>query len=202
MATEREAMMLAVEALRWANELAIKEKRGGLAGKCEVALAALRQAMGADTDSVYSGLALTEGEPGVKADPGWRFCSYCGCHTNAKARACCGLGRIADAPPWDSLVATASQHKKPPASASSTAVSGEEAPQRKAQPINAGKPWTEEDDAFIRSSMAAGDDRRDIAIALGRSRFGLEQRAFKLGLISMSGETFLPSSQPKDGEQL
>jgi hypothetical protein len=90
MATEREAMMLAVEAKLKSAPLPTQAE----SDLCDAAWAiyrkntaplplyadeayragwfggaALRQAMGADTDSVNSGLALTEGEPGGAPDP-------------------------------------------------------------------------------------------------------------------------------------
>lgn len=34
--------------------------------------------------------------PGVRASDGYRTCNFCGCHTNAKVRACCENGHAAD----------------------------------------------------------------------------------------------------------
>jgi hypothetical protein len=112
------------------------------------ALTALRQAMGAapsNTDSVNSGLALTEGEPGEAPEKfilwqrrngsrdgagGFEWDEWAFCRREDALRVE-GLHswqiRTLIASPVaqarDSLVATASQHEKPPASGSSTAVS-------------------------------------------------------------------------------
>lgn len=40
--------------------------------------------------------AITVIEAALAASWGYRICEFCGCHTNAKARACCDAGRDAD----------------------------------------------------------------------------------------------------------
>lgn len=55
-------------------------------------------------------------------------------------------------------------------------------------PVNAGKPWSEEDDATLTSGFEGrGDDIKTLAEALGRTRFGVEQRLIKLGKIAVPG---------------
>ncbi len=54
---------------------------------------------------------------------------------------------------------------------------------RPAPPTNAGKPWTPEDDAELVGGFDRGLDLRALAEALGRTRFGIEQRLIKLGKI-------------------
>jgi hypothetical protein len=122
MATEREAMMLAVDAL---DKIATCGTfYAQLREEARTALAALRQALGTDTDSVHSGLALTEGEPwpsfAALRTAYWRW---------DRSGSLSGESAFQAGATWmrNHLVATASQHEKPPASGSSTAVSGEEA---------------------------------------------------------------------------
>ncbi|MGE0446173.1 MAG: hypothetical protein AB7P99_13170 [Vicinamibacterales bacterium] len=50
-------------------------------------------------------------------------------------------------------------------------------------PQNAGKPWSEDDDATLLAAFDRGDDLRTIAEALARTKFGVEQRLVKLGRI-------------------
>lgn len=52
---------------------------------------------------------------------------------------------------------------------------------RRPAPANAGKPWSDEDDAALVAAFEAGTDLRDVSDALGRTKFGLEQRLIKLG---------------------
>jgi hypothetical protein len=40
--------------------------------------------------------AITIGDAALAASWGYRICEFCGCHTNATARACCDAGRDAD----------------------------------------------------------------------------------------------------------
>src|SRR6478752_273001 len=54
---------------------------------------------------------------------------------------------------------------------------------RPAPPTNAGKPWAGEDDAELLAGFDRGLDLRALAEALGRTRFGIEQRLIKLGKI-------------------
>ena len=44
----------------------------------------------------YVRVAITAIEAALAASWGYRICEFCGCHTNAKARACCDAGRDAD----------------------------------------------------------------------------------------------------------
>jgi hypothetical protein len=55
---------------------------------------------------------------------------------------------------------------------------------RAAAPLNAGKPWSAEDDAQLEAGFDRGEDLRALADALGRTRFGIEQRLIKLGKIA------------------
>jgi hypothetical protein len=185
MATEREAMMLAVEALQmahagleWYRDMhsdSVNASDDEADEKIGAALVALDEAMlaaPANTDSVYSGLALTEGLRQLASGSlEWQVrdpVEHCMCmifthadsidpegaalewlrdfkrkfpdHPHAKyevaavrsftplERAALDAADLIDAmQARDSLVATASQHEKTPASGSSTAVSGEEA---------------------------------------------------------------------------
>jgi hypothetical protein len=54
-------------------------------------------------------------------------------------------------------------------------------------PANTGKPWAAEDDEQLRSGFAAGTSTRDLAAALGRTRWGVESRLVKLGLVTLGG---------------
>ncbi len=58
-------------------------------------------------------------------------------------------------------------------------------PQRvgRAAPANAGKPWSADDDAVLEQGFAQGQELKDMAEALGRTRFGIEQRLIKLGKL-------------------
>lgn len=58
---------------------------------------------------------------------------------------------------------------------------------RAAPPVNAGKPWSEEDDATLVAGFDCGDDLKKLADTLGRTRFGIEQRLAKLGKIAAPG---------------
>jgi hypothetical protein len=58
---------------------------------------------------------------------------------------------------------------------------------RAAPPVNAGKPWSDEDDAMLLAGFDRGDDLKVLADALGRTRFGVEQRLIKLGKIAVPG---------------
>jgi hypothetical protein len=53
----------------------------------------------------------------------------------------------------------------------------------RAAPANAGKPWSEEDDAKLESAFDRGVELKDLADMVGRTRFGVEQRLIKLGKL-------------------
>ena len=56
----------------------------------------------------------------------------------------------------------------------------------RAAPSNAGKPWSSGDDAALESAFDAGEDVKQMAETLGRTRFGIEQRLIKLGKVGAS----------------
>jgi hypothetical protein len=68
---------------------------------------------------------------------------------------------------------------------------------RTAAPLNAGKPWSSEDDAVLEAGFDRGDDAKALADALGRTRFGIEQRLIKLGKLPqpMGGGRFGASAK-------
>jgi hypothetical protein len=146
MATEREAMMLAVEALQmahagleWYRDMhsdSVNASDDEADEKIGAALVALDEAMLAapsNADSVYSGLALTEGGPGAtkllrRLDDAlrtaWDARTLPACVIPADlAQEVGAFLRQAR----DTLGETARSNEKTPASGSSTAVSGEEA---------------------------------------------------------------------------
>lgn len=53
-------------------------------------------------------------------------------------------------------------------------------------PANAGKPWTEADDAALIAGFDLGHDLKKLAEDLGRTRFGVDQRLIKLGKLPKS----------------
>lgn len=53
----------------------------------------------------------------------------------------------------------------------------------RAAPVNAGKPWSPEEDAALGAGFDRGDDPKAMAESLGRTRFGIEQRLIKLGKL-------------------
>ncbi|HVZ42763.1 MAG TPA: hypothetical protein VHA82_03050 [Ramlibacter sp.] len=55
---------------------------------------------------------------------------------------------------------------------------------RAAPPVNAGKPWSSEDDAQLQAAFDEGTDLKALADKLGRTRFGIEQRLIKLGKMA------------------
>jgi hypothetical protein len=55
---------------------------------------------------------------------------------------------------------------------------------RPAPPVNAGKAWTDEEDATLVAGFDGGADLRQLATTLGRTRFGIEQRLIKLGKMA------------------
>lgn len=65
----------------------------------------------------------------------------------------------------------------------------------KAQPANAGKPWSREDDALLLAGFSAGHDIEALAAKHGRSRAGIEARLAKYGKVTLSSP--LPSDRFK-----
>jgi hypothetical protein len=61
---------------------------------------------------------------------------------------------------------------------------GEPAKPRRAQPPNAGKAWTGQEDAALETAFDAGVAVRQVAQELGRTPFAVEQRLVKLGKIA------------------
>ena len=54
---------------------------------------------------------------------------------------------------------------------------------RRAQPPNAGKPWTDQEDAALETAFDAGIPVKQVAQELGRTAFAVEQRLVKLGMV-------------------
>lgn len=52
-------------------------------------------------------------------------------------------------------------------------------------PPNTGKPWAAEDDEQLRLGFSAGTPTKDLAAALGRTRWAIESRLVKLGLMTL-----------------
>lgn len=52
-------------------------------------------------------------------------------------------------------------------------------------PPNTGKPWAAQDDEQLRLGFAAGTPTKDLAAALGRTRWAIESRLVKLGLMTL-----------------
>jgi len=59
-----------------------------------------------------------------------------------------------------------------------------EPPRRRAQPPNAGKAWTAEEDAALETAFDAGMPLKQVAQELGRTAFAVEQRLVKLGKVA------------------
>lgn len=60
-----------------------------------------------------------------------------------------------------------------------------EAPRtRRPQPPNAGKAWTEQEDAALQTAFDAGIPLKQVAQEIGRTAFAVEQRLVKLGKIA------------------
>ena len=70
-----------------------------------------------------------------------------------------------------------------PGEAAKPAQAAKPARERTAQPVNAGKPWSADDDAQLEAGFDQGDDAKVLADRLGRTRFGIEQRLIKLGKL-------------------
>ncbi|MBC7601657.1 MAG: hypothetical protein H7255_03235 [Ramlibacter sp.] len=54
-------------------------------------------------------------------------------------------------------------------------------------PVNAGKPWSDEDDQALVVAFDAGADTKTLMQRLGRTRFSVEARLVKLGKIEVKG---------------
>jgi hypothetical protein len=54
-------------------------------------------------------------------------------------------------------------------------------------PANTGKPWTAADDEQLRAGFVAGTPTKDLAAALGRTRWAIESRLVKLGEMTLGG---------------
>lgn len=59
--------------------------------------------------------------------------------------------------------------------------------QRGDLPANTGKPWSAEDDEALRAGFGAGTPTKDLAAALGRTRWAVESRLVKLGEMTLGG---------------
>ena len=53
-------------------------------------------------------------------------------------------------------------------------------------PPNTGKPWSSEDDEQLRLGFSAGTPTKDLAAALGRTRWAIESRLVKLGAMPLA----------------
>ena len=80
----------------------------------------------------------------------------------------------------------------------SQALDGCEGPKtRREQPSNAGKAWSAEEDDRLAAAFDAGQDLKQMALDLGRSRLGVEARLVKLGKIEgRPGLPLRPGRQP------
>ena len=54
-------------------------------------------------------------------------------------------------------------------------------------PANTGKPWAAQDDEQLRAGFLAGTPTKDLAAALGRTRWAVESRLVKLGEMTLGG---------------
>jgi hypothetical protein len=78
--------------------------------------------------------------------------------------------------------------------------SGAEAPpaprkrERGDLPPNTGKAWSPGDDESLRAGFAAGTPTKDLAAALGRTRWAIESRLVKLGEMTLGG---VPAAQAR-----
>jgi hypothetical protein len=54
-------------------------------------------------------------------------------------------------------------------------------------PANTGKPWSRDDDEQLRAGFLAGTPTKDLAAALGRTRWAIESRLVKLGEMTLAG---------------
>jgi hypothetical protein len=53
-------------------------------------------------------------------------------------------------------------------------------------PANTGKPWSADDDEQLRLGFQAGTPTKDLAAALGRTRWAIESRLVKLGMLTLA----------------
>jgi hypothetical protein len=53
-------------------------------------------------------------------------------------------------------------------------------------PANTGKPWSTDDDEQLRLGFYAGTPTKDLAAALGRTRWAIESRLVKLGMLTLA----------------
>ena len=60
---------------------------------------------------------------------------------------------------------------------------GEPPRTRRAQPPNAGKPWSAQEDAALETAFDAGIALKQVAQELGRTQFAVEQRLVRLGKV-------------------
>ena len=68
---------------------------------------------------------------------------------------------------------------------------------RREQPSNAGKAWSAEEDVRLAAAFDAGQDLKQMALDLGRSRLGVEARLVKLGKTEgRPGLPLRPGRQP------
>lgn len=68
---------------------------------------------------------------------------------------------------------------------------------RREGPVNAGKAWTEQEDHGLAAAFDAGQELRQMALELGRSRLAIEARLVKLGRIEgRPGLPIRPGHQP------
>ncbi|WBY00946.1 hypothetical protein PE066_15960 [Ramlibacter tataouinensis] len=56
---------------------------------------------------------------------------------------------------------------------------------RREPPPNTGKPWSAQDDEQLRAGFDAGTPTKDLAAALGRTRWAIESRLVKLGVMTL-----------------
>jgi hypothetical protein len=56
---------------------------------------------------------------------------------------------------------------------------------RREMPANSGKPWAAEDDEQLRAGFDAGTPIKDLAAALGRTRWAVESRLVKMGALPL-----------------
>ena len=54
-------------------------------------------------------------------------------------------------------------------------------------PANTGKAWSGDDDEQLRAGFLAGMPTKDLAAALGRTRWAIESRLVKLGEMTLAG---------------
>lgn len=72
-------------------------------------------------------------------------------------------------------------------------------PLDKKQPLNAGKPWSKEDDSSVERDWSQEISIASIARRLGRSRGSIAARLVRLGLVQDRFEAWRRSSAPSQG---